>query len=139
VLEGSISDWAALISGTDSSIMLAREEAEGNSGAPGSLFVMRAEVYSEGKRHIGYILPYLEPNSPEYLLSAVVRLDMAVSKLEVLRAVFSHEVAHSFGLGDCPACKRGTSIMALFRGRNKGNGLIAPSPCDASLIRNLYK
>ena len=44
----------------------------------------------------------------------------------------------SLGLGDCPTCARGTTIMASYKGLNSGNGLDRPSACDAVAVRRRY-
>ena len=40
---------------------------------------------------------------------------------------------------NCPTCKKKQSIMNGFPGINRDNGLVAPSPCDLEVVRNVYE
>src|SRR6185436_1917495 len=45
---------------------------------------------------------------------------------------------HGLGLWDCLSCKKKRTIMSGFPGRDKDNGLAAPSRCDLATVRDIY-
>jgi hypothetical protein len=57
-----------------------------------------------------------------------------VTDLEALTSLMTHEIGHSLGLADCYECRRGTTAMSAFKGKNKGNDVFQPSECDRYVV-----
>ena len=51
--------------------------------------------------------------------------------------VVSHEIGHTFGLGECPACGPGSSAMTLPQttNLNEAGGYDGPTPCDSAKVQ----
>ena len=51
--------------------------------------------------------------------------------------VVSHEIGHTFGLDECPACAPGTSAMTLPQtaNLNEAGGHDGPTPCDSDKVK----
>lgn len=136
----AVRDWNELLSeiGSGNSISVKQEDISEASNLDGYVYVTRGPTYDSKQRHLAFIAPNFRPDSRDRIQSAIVSIDHRVHDILVLQAVFSHEIAHSFGLWDCPKCKRGSTIMALFKGMNKGNGLLTPGTCDLSIVKSFY-
>jgi hypothetical protein len=134
----AVSNWNSILAeiGVDSRLKL-HGETQMVEGSTGSLTVTRGITYRK-ERRLAEIYPYLEVGSDEFIRSALVVIDPKVTSQAQLSSVFAHELAHSFGLDDCPKCDRGSTIMALYRGVNRGNGLEQPSLCDRVLVAERY-
>jgi predicted Zn-dependent protease len=50
----------------------------------------------------------------------------------------THEIGHSLGLADCYECRRGTTAMAAFKDKDKGNEVYEPSECDKYVVAAGY-
>jgi hypothetical protein len=137
-LATAVSNWNLILAeiGVDSRLKL-HGESRIVEGSTGSLTVTRGFTYRKAKR-LAEIYPYLEVGSEEFIRSALVVIDPEVTSQAQLSSVFAHELAHSFGLDDCPKCPRGSTIMALYRGVNGGNGLDQPSLCDKVIVAERY-
>jgi hypothetical protein len=61
-----------------------------------------------------------------------------VTDLDALTSLMTHEIGHSMGLADCYECRRGTTAMAAFKGKNKGNDVYEPSECDRYVVAAGY-
>jgi hypothetical protein len=134
----AVSNWNLILAeiGVASQLKIHGESMVVESGI-GSLTVTRGVMYQKQKR-LAEIYPYFEVGSDEFIRSALVVIDPKVTTQSQLSSVFAHELAHSFGLDDCPKCARGSTIMALYRGLHGGNGLEQPSQCDKALVAERY-
>jgi hypothetical protein len=137
-LATAVSNWNLILAeiGVDSRLKI-HGESKVVEGGIGSLTVTRGTMYQKQKR-LAEIYPYFEIGSDEFIRSALVVIDPQVTLQAQLTSVFAHELAHSFGLDDCPKCARGSTIMALYRGLHGGNGLEHPSLCDKALVAERY-
>ncbi len=90
----------------------------------------------QNQRHLAEIYPVMA-NSRD-LSSASITIDTGVTHTEVMTSVLTHELGHSLGINDCPRCRRGTTIMALYGGRNKGNKVVSPTRCDRLVVARGY-
>lgn len=100
-----------------------------------SITIKRGSTYAN-HRHLAEIYPIFK--SPQHLHSALIVVDQGVTDCDALTSVLIHEFGHSLGLDDCPTCHRGTTIMALYRGRNRGNDTEGPTTCDKSVVARRY-
>jgi hypothetical protein len=62
-----------------------------------------------------------------------------VTDLNALTSLMAHEIGHSLGLADCYECQRGTTAMAAFKDKNKGNDVYEPSECDKYVVAAGYR
>ena len=102
------------------------------------LTVTRREVHKQDRRHYAFFNP-LKQDREGLLVSAWIDFDFATTNPNALLGFMTHELGHSLGLWDCPSCKKKKSIMNGFPGINRDNGLVAPSPCDLEVVRNVYE
>ena len=102
------------------------------------LTVTRRDVHKLDKKHYAFFNP-LKQDRDGLLVSAWIDFDFATTKPTALLGFMTHELGHSLGLWDCPTCKKKQSIMNGFPGVNRDNGLVAPSPCDLEVVRNVYE
>lgn len=91
----------------------------------------------QNQRHLAELFPIL--NSSGQLTSAMITIDQGVTDLDVMASVITHELGHSLGMEDCPKCRRGTTIMALYRGQNRGNQTVGPTFCDRAVVARGYQ
>lgn len=71
--------------------------------------------------------------------SAYTNVNPGVTNNTALTQAMAHEIGHTFGLGDCPNCPAGTSVMTSATGLNDTtSGRSGPSPCDASSAATYY-
>jgi hypothetical protein len=94
-------------------------------------------VFKEDKRHYAFFYPMNRVD--RLLVSAWIDFDYGITKPSALKGFMAHELAHGLGLWDCLSCKKKRSIMSGFPGRNKDNGLVAPSRCDLATVRDVYQ
>ncbi len=66
-----------------------------------------------------------------------ININPGVTEITAFIQVISHELGHSFGLADCPACAQFTSAMTLPRSPslNDISGHIGPTPCDSDKVK----
>ena len=103
----------------------------------GCLTIRRADVFKEDKRHYAFFYPMNRVD--RLLVSAWIDFDYGITKPSALKGFMAHELAHGLGLWDCLSCKKKRTIMSGFTGRNKDNGLVAPSRCDLATVRDVYQ
>jgi hypothetical protein len=102
------------------------------------LTITRRDVHKLDKKHYAFFNP-LKQDRDGLLVSAWIDFDFATTKPQALLGFMTHELGHSLGLWDCPTCKKKQSIMNGFPDINRNNGLVAPSPCDLEVVRNVYE
>ena len=111
-------------------------ESDASLTASDTISVNRGPTF-QNQRHLAEIFPILD--SSGQLTSAMITIDQGVTDIEVMTSVITHELGHSVGMEDCPKCRRGTTIMALYRGRNRGNQTVGPTLCDRVVVARGYQ
>lgn len=111
-------------------------ETDTRQTCQGCLTIRRADVFKEDKRHYAFFYPMNRVD--RLLVSAWIDFDYGITKPSALKGFMAHELAHGLGLWDCVSCKNKRTIMSGFPGRNKHNGLLAPSRCDLATVRDVY-
>jgi hypothetical protein len=111
-------------------------ETDTRQTCQGCLTIRRADVFKEDKRHYAFFYPMNRVD--RLLVSAWIDFDYGITKPSALKGFMAHELAHGLGLWDCLSCKKKRTIMNGFPGRNKHNGLLAPSRCDLATVRDVY-
>jgi hypothetical protein len=68
-----------------------------------------------------------------YRLTAYSNLNPGVTDITALTQVMSHEIGHTFGLGDCASCSQNSTAMTLPASAdlNARGGSEGPTPCDS--------
>lgn len=112
-------------------------ETDTRQACQGCLTIRRADVFKEDKRHYAFFYPMSRVD--RLLVSAWIDFDYGITKPSALKGFMAHELAHGLGLWDCLSCKKKRTIMSGFPGRNKDNGLVAPSRCDLATVRDVYQ
>jgi hypothetical protein len=102
------------------------------------LTVTRREVNKHDRKHYAFFNP-LKQDRDGLLVSAWIDFDFATTKPQALLGFMTHELGHGMGLWDCTTCKQKKTIMNGFPGINRDNGLLAPSPCDVEVVRDVYQ
>jgi hypothetical protein len=70
------------------------------------------------------------------LNSVLFRVHPDVTNCTALTEAMAHEIGHTYGLDDCPACPLNSSTMTGYNGMNDtGSGSTSPSNCDADRAR----
>lgn len=133
-LSRAVKAWNDALSETDSHIRFTvGGEREDLVEENASLTVLRG--VPRGKDRVGSIRLYTLSNGVIY---ASVTVSPAVTDLNALVSLMTHEIGHSLGLADCYKCERGTTAMSAFRSDNKGNDVYAPSECDKFVVAEGY-
>lgn len=82
-------------------------------------------------------------------LNADIIIDTTVTRADTKTGMVAHEIGETFGLGDCPNCPSGSSVMGPptcigscsdFNNRVLGTsrpGLQGPTPCDNSKLKEI--
>ena len=112
-------------------------ESEGVNNCNSCLTVTRREVYKQDRKHYAFFYP-LRQDLNGLLVSAWIDFDFATTGPKALQGFMSHELGHGMGLWDCLSCGKKQTIMSGFPDINRDNGLIAPSPCDLQVVRQVY-
>lgn len=130
----AINNWNIALERTESQVVFVTgDELEGLAKNSASITVARG--IPRGRERVGEIRFHS-------IASGMVRLTMTVSPvvtdLNALTSLMTHELGHSLGLADCYECRRGTTAMAAFKSKNKGNEVFAPSECDTYVVASGY-
>lgn len=81
------------------------------------------------------IQPFVQSKT---LTRAEINVGATIKDFNALISMMNHEMGHSLGLSDCFDCKRGSTAMAAFRGKNKDNKAFSPSRCDKYVVAASY-
>jgi predicted Zn-dependent protease len=90
----------------------------------------------KGKHRLGQLRFYSMSNG---VMRATMIISPDVTDLNALTSLMAHEIGHSLGLADCYECQRGTTAMAAFKDKNKGNDVYEPSECDKYVVAAGYR
>ncbi len=113
-------------------------ENDGPVSCKNCLTIRRREVHQQDKHHYAFFNPMVMQSNGT-LVSAWIDLDIGTTKPRALTGFIAHEMGHGLGLWDCTTCKRKQTIMNGFPGVNKDNGLLGPSTCDLTAVKNIYQ
>ena len=134
----AMAEWTAANQEIGSGVrFLDAGETDARQTCRGCLTIRRADVFKEDKRHYAFFYPMNRVD--RLLVSAWIDFDYGITKPSALKGFMAHELAHGLGLWDCLSCKKKRTIMSGFPGRNKDNGLVAPSRCDLATVRDVYQ
>ena len=97
------------------------------------LTIMRGRVAE--KRHAAE-LQAASKRGDQIISYAKIVLDPRISDLTALTNAVAHELGHNFGLLDCFACHKDSTIMSFIR---KSKGLDGPTACDMAQIKAAYQ
>jgi len=113
-------------------------ETEELSQCDACLTVTRRDVHKQDHKHYAFFNP-LKQDRNGLIISAWIDFDFATTNPQALLGFMTHELGHSLGLWDCTTCQKKQTIMNGFPDINRDNGLVAPSPCDLEVVRNVYE
>ena len=134
-LSQAIDNWNHALKEIDSHIVfLHGGESEGVAEAnDASIMVMRG--IPRGRERLGEIRFSSMSNGMVHL---TVIMSPVITDPRALKSLMTHEVGHSLGLADCYECRRGTTAMAAFKDKNRGNDVYEPSGCDKYAVATAY-
>ena len=98
-----------------------------------SLTVVRG--FPKGRERVGEVKLYSLSNGVNHV---TVVISPTITSLTALTSLMTHEIGHSLGLADCYECRRGTTAMAAFKDKDKGNEVYEPSECDKYVVAAGY-
>jgi hypothetical protein len=134
----AMAEWTAASQEIGSGVRFVEAgETDTRQTCQGCLTIRRADVFKEDKRYYAFFYPMNRVD--RLLVSAWIDFDYGITKPSALKGFMAHELAHGLGLWDCLSCKKKRTIMSGFPGRNKDNGLVAPSRCDLATVRDVYQ
>jgi hypothetical protein len=126
----AINNWNKALREIDSRVVfMIAGERESVIEDNASVTVLRG--IPKGKDRVGQLRIYTMSNG---VMRATMILSPAVTDLNALTSLMTHELGHSLGLADCYECKRGTTAMSAFKESNKGNDVYEPSECDKYVV-----
>lgn len=133
-LSRGVNNWNRALKEIDSPVIFV------NSGELDAVSVEGATVtvvrgIPRGKERVGEIRFFTKPNGS---VRMTVVVSPTVTDLAALTSLMTHELGHAMGLADCYECKRGTTAMSAFKGKNKGNDVYEPSACDKYVVATGY-
>ena len=136
-IKHAIDNWNDVISGINLNVSFAFAGEDNALLTDANIISVNRGATFQNHRHLAELLPILD-NSGQ-LSSAMITIDHGVTDIDVMTSVMTHELGHSLGMEDCPKCRRGTTIMALYRGRNRGNQTVGPTLCDRLVVARGYQ
>jgi len=130
----AVDNWNRALSEIDSRIVLTIVgEREAVADDDATVTVLRG--IPKGKDRLGQLRIYSMSNG---VMRATMIISPDVTDLNALTSLMAHEIGHSLGLADCYECRRGTTAMAAFKEKNKGNDVYQPSDCDKYVVASGY-
>ena len=130
----AINHWNDALEQTDSHVVfIPGDEREGLVNDSASITVARG--IPRGRERVGEIRLHSIANG---MVQLTMTISPVVTDLSALTSLMTHELGHSLGLADCYECRRGTTAMAAFKSKNKGNEVFEPSECDKYVVASGY-
>jgi predicted Zn-dependent protease len=133
-LSRAVNNWNTALEEIDSPVIFVNSgELEAVSVEGATVTVVRG--VPRGKERVGEIRFFTKPNGS---VRMTVIVSPTVTDLSALTSLMTHELGHAMGLADCYECRRGTTAMSAFKGKNKGNDVYEPSACDKYVVATGY-
>ena len=130
----AINNWNYALEQTDSHVVfIPGDEPEGLVQDSASITVARG--IPRGRERVGEIRFHSIANG---MVQLTMTVNPVVTDLSALTSLMTHELGHSLGLADCYECRRGTTAMAAFKSKNRGNEVFEPSECDKYVVASGY-
>ena len=130
----AVNNWNNALEEIDSPVVFVNSgERDAVALEGGSVTVIRG--MPKTKERVGEIKFYTKPNGS---VRMTVIISPVVTDLKALTSLLTHELGHAMGLADCYGCRRGTTAMSAFKGKNKGNDVYEPSACDKYVVASGY-
>lgn len=133
-LSRAVNNWNAALADSESYVaFVISPESDGPAKDSASIQVARG--IPRGRERVGEIRFHSISNGMTRL---TMTINPIVTDLNALTSLMTHELGHSLGLADCYECRRGTTAMAAFKSKNKGNDVYEPSACDKYVVAAGY-
>jgi hypothetical protein len=133
-LARGVNNWNTALEEIDSPVVFVNGgERESVARDEATITIVRGMPKS--KERVGEIKFYTKPNGS---VRMTVIISPGVTDLNALTSLMTHELGHALGLADCYGCRRGTTAMSAFKGKNKGNDVYEPSACDKYVVATGY-
>lgn len=130
----AVENWNRALVEIDSEIVLTVVgEREAVAEDDATVTILRG--IPKGKDRLGQLRIYSMSNG---VRRATMIISPEVTDLNALTSLMAHEIGHSLGLADCYECRRGSTAMAAFKEKNKGNDVYEPSECDKYVVASGY-
>jgi hypothetical protein len=131
----AVNNWNKALYEMDSRVVF-RISGERESVAEDDASITVLRGIPKGKHRLGQLRFYSMSNG---VMRATMIISPEVTDLNALTSLMAHEIGHSLGLADCYECQRGTTAMAAFKDKNKGNDVYEPSECDKYVVAAGYR
>lgn len=129
----AVENWNTALAETGAGVVfLGNTQTEMLAPDTAAIIVTRGEPKGE---RVGELRFHSRSNG-RVRLALIIR--PVVTDLDALTSLMTHEIGHSVGLADCYECRRGTTAMSAFKGKNKGNDVYEPSACDKYVVATGY-
>ena len=130
----AVNNWSRALREIDSRIAFTiGGERETVAADDATITVLRG--IPKGKDRLGQLRFYSMSNG---VMHATMIISPDVIDTNALTSLMTHEIGHSLGLADCYECRRGTTAMAAFKEKNRGNDVYEPSDCDKYVVAAGY-
>jgi hypothetical protein len=133
-LSRGVNNWNRALQEIDSPVAFINS-GERESVVRDELTITVMRGVPKSKERVGEIKFYTKPNGS---VRMTVIVSGVVTDLNALTSLITHELGHAMGLADCYGCRRGTTAMSAFKGKNKGNDVYEPSACDKYVVATTY-